>query len=79
MGHGYISSGSRAGNFEVRNEIGWRQFQLKLDWVTRRQLIAACLVSFFSSNRRGQIFISQNSTDFNQQRPLLAEGGLPVV
>ena len=33
----------------------------KLDWVTCRRLIAACLVSFFSSNRRGQIFILQNS------------------
>ena len=33
----------------------------KLDWVTHRRLIAACLVSIFSSNRRGQIFISQNS------------------
>ena len=55
MGHGYISSGSEAGIFEVRTSIFWCQFQLKLDWVTRRRLIAACLVSFFSSNRRGQI------------------------
>ena len=61
MEHGYISSGSGAGIFKVRNQIVWRQFQLKLDWVTRRWLIAACLVSFFSSNRCGQIFISQNS------------------
>ena len=33
MGHGYISSGSGAGIFEVRTSIFWRQFQLKLDWV----------------------------------------------
>ena len=43
MGYGYISSGSGAGIFEVGNQVVWRQFQLKLDWVTRRRLIAAAL------------------------------------
>ena len=59
--YGDIPNRSDAGVFKVRISLLWRQFQLKVDLVTRRRLIAAFLVSLVSSNRRGQIFISQNS------------------